>query len=220
MKKTLTILIVLIFACNQVKSQTYSQTFENVTTNQLLDSGWVFSGVDIGNSNKLSGIKELVTQLLNVYTTGNTFVTTAYYNGKGTNTVQFQHVINNASGKDIDLVIDALDSANNVISSFTYTYNNASVANSNFSFAKAGRFKLKLSWSGAKVRSGSTAGLDMLLVNRPLAPIDLVSLPVTLNHFKAINKDCNNEISWSTASEENLSKFEVTRQLTVKTLRL
>ena len=113
----------------------------------------------------------------------------------------------------IDLIIDALDSANNVISSFTYTYNNASVANSNFSFAKAGRFKLKLSWSGAKVRSGSTAGLDMLLVNRPLAPIDLVSLPVTLNHFKAINKDCNNEISWSTASEENLSKFEVTRSI-------
>ena len=98
MKKTLTILIVLVFACNQVKSQTYSQTFENVTTTQLLDSGWVISGVNIGNSNKLSGTKELVTQSLNVYTSGSTFITTAYFEGKGTNSVQFQHVINNASG--------------------------------------------------------------------------------------------------------------------------
>ena len=75
MKNTITILIVLIFVCNQAKSQTYSQTFENVTTNQLLDSGWVFSGVDIGNSNKLTGTKELVTQLLNTYTSGSTSVT-------------------------------------------------------------------------------------------------------------------------------------------------
>jgi len=87
------------------------------------------------------------------------------------------------------------------------------VVNSNFSFVKAGRFKLELKWSGAKIRSGSTAGLDMLILNRPAAPIDLVSLPFTLNHFKAINEDCNNEISWSTASEENLSKFEVTRSI-------
>lgn len=87
------------------------------------------------------------------------------------------------------------------------------MVNSNFSFVKAGRFKLELKWSGAKIRSGSTAGLDMLILNRPAAPIDLVSLPFTLNHFKAINEDCNNEISWSTASEENLSKFEVTRSI-------
>ncbi|MDI1233078.1 MAG: T9SS type A sorting domain-containing protein [bacterium] len=39
----------------------------------------------------------------------------------------------------------------------------------------------------------------------------VVPLPVTLNHFSAILENNNTELSWSTSSEENLSKFEVMR---------
>ncbi|MDI1235684.1 MAG: T9SS type A sorting domain-containing protein [bacterium] len=211
MKNTLTIIIVLLFVCNQAKSQTYSQTFENTTMPILIDSGWLVSGVTIGNSNKLSGSKELITQLLNASTSTSTYITTSYFSGKSINTVQFQHVINNASGKSIDLVVEATDSANNLISTFTYTYNSASAVTSSISFTKNGRFKLNFAWSGAKTSSGSTAGLDMILTNRPLAPVVLVALPVTLNQFNVFSENDNIKLNWSTTSEENLSKFEVMR---------
>lgn len=204
MKKLL--LIALVAFSFKAQAQ-YTQTFENINLAQLVaDSGWVAQGVVIGNSNKLSGSKELITQLLNQNTSTSTYLITGYYYGKGNNTIQFEHVINNASGKDIDLVVKALDSVDAVINTFTFTYANASKAVSTWSFTKNGRYKLSFAWSGAKVSSGSTAGLDMVVVSSPVAP-----LPVKLVSFNASLLSNAAQLNWATASEENVNRFEIFR---------
>ncbi len=68
-------------------------------------------------------------------------------------------------------------------------------------------FKMRVGVLG-KISGGSTRQASFYF--KPFSAM-VVPLPVTLNHFSAILENNNTELSWSTSSEENLSKFEVMR---------
>ncbi|MES2617528.1 MAG: T9SS type A sorting domain-containing protein [Bacteroidota bacterium] len=206
MKKLL--LIALVAFSFKAQAQ-YTQTFENINLADLAaDSGWAYSGVNIGNSNKLSGAQELITQLLNTSTSSTTFLTTYFYNATGSVSIQFEHVINNASGKDIDLIIRAINPGDTVVATYTFTYGSANKQVTTWTFPYTGKYKLNFVWSGAKVSSGSTAGLDMIIVNAPAIP-----LPVKLVSFNASLLSNAAQLNWATASEENVNRFEIYRSV-------
>jgi hypothetical protein len=184
----------------------YVQTFETTTLTTLVnDSGWIASGVSVGNSGKLTGAKELQTQLLNTSTATSTYLETYYYQGLGSNSLQFQHVINNASGKSIDLIITVLDQNNSVIGTpFTYTYANASARTDNHTFFTREKYRLRFEWSGAKVSSGSSAFLDMVFVSSSFIP-----LPVKLLNFSSEMLGDETVIKWTSVEEVNFSHYEL-----------
>lgn len=188
----------------------YVQTFETTSLATLVDdSGWQVSGVTIGNNNKLTGAKELQTQILNTSTSTSTYLVTYYYQGQGYNQIQFQHVINNASGKNIDLTVSALDSVGAVIGTpFSYTYASASARTDVWSFNWYGRYKLRFEWSGAKVTSGSSAFLDMVFVNAPFIP-----LPVKLIDFNSEATETGTAIKWISSEESNMNRYELYKSL-------
>lgn len=205
MKQTHLLTLILALFTNSINAQ-YLQTFEVTSLTTLInDSGWLASGVTVGNNSKLTGSKELQTQLLNTSTSTSTYLTTYFYRGKGYNELQFQHVINNASGKDITLTISALDSVNAVIGTpYVYTYSNASAVTTTWSFYSTKSYKLHFEWSGAKVSSGSSAFLDMVFVNSPFVP-----LPIKIFNLKAEQQEEGLLIKWNCPESDNIQSFEL-----------